>query len=91
MTFVAGLASCGFMAVAGEPAAPVKTNAWPHFQEVMHLLRAELHGVTESHLNEAMVEGFLKQMSPQVLIDATSSDTSDSTGSIARSARRSCS
>lgn len=54
----------------GAPTDNAKTNAWPHFQEVLHLLRDELKGVQETDLNEAMVEGLLRQLHPRVLIES---------------------
>lgn len=74
------------VALAETPATQTRTNAWPHFQEVLHLLRGELRGVTEPELNEAMVEGMLKQMHPRVLIDTTPTTPGAGTNLIARSA-----
>lgn len=62
------------MAAPGEVAQSVNaspaTNAWPHFQEVLHVLREHLGtSVGEGALNDAMVEGVLRQLYPRVRID----------------------
>jgi len=57
--FGAGL---GVRLPAAEPAA------YPHFQEVLRLLRANLEGATEEELNRALVQGLLDHFHPRVLL-----------------------
>lgn len=54
----------------------VATNGWPHFQEILHVLRNELQGVEEGKLNQALVEGLLRQLHPRVLMDARTGSAS---------------
>ena len=48
--------------------AAAGTNDFPHFQEVLRLLRANLPSVSEEELNRALVQGLLDRFYPRVIL-----------------------
>ena len=74
MKWIKLIVGCGlFVGVGfwGPSGAAGTTNGWPKFQEVYELVRSNLAGVDDAKLNDAAVQGFLKQLAPQVLLDST--------------------
>ncbi|HVY71647.1 MAG TPA: S41 family peptidase [Verrucomicrobiae bacterium] len=55
--------------------AAAETNAVPQNQDMVRLIRANLEGVTETELNQAMVSGLLKEFYPRVLLAGKESGT----------------
>lgn len=87
MTLAASLSLAGFLGwvpPGSAEAASTATNGWPHFQEILHLLRKELPGMEEGNLNQAMVEGMLRQLHPQVLMDRPKPESAQAGSFLAR-------
>lgn len=61
-------AAAWFGAGLGDSLPAAEPDSFPHFQEVLRLLRANLEGVTEEELNRALVEGLLDHFHPRVLL-----------------------
>src|SRR5262245_897370 len=56
----------GACALAGNGASGA--DEWPHFQEVLRLLRTNLEGISEDELNRAVVQGLLDHFHPRVIL-----------------------
>jgi hypothetical protein len=67
------LAQLGYWPYAAEPVRA----ASPSFQEVYELVRSNLTGMSEAELNDAAVEGFLKQLESQAGLVSMASKRAD--------------
>lgn len=61
--------------LAGQARAGVATNPPPSFREVYDLIRTNLAGATDADLEQAAVEGLVKQLQPRVQLVGGPSET----------------